>query len=99
MKSKIFNNKTKHKHELLYKIWSDFSENKIAVVALCIFLVILFVAVFASLISPTDPYDLSTVTIMNARLAPMEEDFSGTIYWLGTDGAGRDMLSAIFYGL
>ena len=88
-----------NKHELLSKIWSDFSENKLAVGALFFFIIILFVAIFASVISPTDPYDLSTVTIMNSRLAPMEEDFSGNIYWLGTDGAGRDMLSAIFYGL
>ena len=88
-----------NKYELLAKIWSEFSENKIAVVALVCFSIILFVAVFASVISPTDPYDLATVTIMNSRLAPMEEDLSGNIYWLGTDGAGRDMLSAIFYGL
>ena len=88
-----------NKHELLSKIWSDFSENKLAVGALFFFIIILFVAIFASVISPTDPYDLSTVTIMNSRLAPMEEDFSGNVYWLGTDGAGRDMLSAIFYGL
>jgi peptide/nickel transport system permease protein len=88
-----------NKYELLAKIWSEFSENKIAVVALVCFSIILFVAVFASVISPTDPYDLATVTIMNSRLPPLEEDFSGTVYWLGTDGAGRDMLSAIFYGL
>ena len=88
-----------NKYELLAKIWSEFSENKIAVVALVCFSIILFVAVFASVISPTDPYDLATVTIMNSRLPPLEEDFSGNVYWLGTDGAGRDMLSAIFYGL
>ena len=29
----------------------------------------------------------------------MSEDFAGNLYVLGTDGAGRDMLSAIFYGL
>ena len=85
-----------NKYELLAKIWSEFSENKIAVVALVCFSIILFVAVFASVISPTDPYDLATVTIMNSRLPPLEEDFSGNVYWLGTDGAGRDMLSAIF---
>ena len=88
-----------NKYELLAKIWSEFSENKIAVVALVCFSIILFVAVFASVISPTDPYALATVTIMKSRLPPLEEDFSGTVYWLGTDGAGRDMLSAIFYGL
>jgi peptide/nickel transport system permease protein len=36
---------------------------------------------------------------MNSRLPPGTEDFAGNVYWLGTDGAGRDMLSSIFYGL
>ena len=36
---------------------------------------------------------------MNSRLPPFSEDFSGNYYLLGTDGAGRDMVSALFYGL
>ena len=79
--------------------WRDFSVNKIAVFALFIFLSILFVAILAPLVSPTDPYDLNSVSIMNSRMPPMSEDFAGNLYVLGTDGAGRDMLSAIFYGL
>ena len=81
------------------KFWSDFSESPTAVVALIVFVAILFIAVFAPVISPTDPYDLASVDIMNSRLAPGSEDFDGNVFWLGTDGAGRDMLSAIFYGL
>ena len=77
----------------------DFSSNKIALIAFFIFLLILFVAIFAPLVSPTDPYDLNTVSIMNSRLPPFSEDFSGNYFLLGTDGAGRDMVSAIFYGL
>lgn len=79
--------------------WNDFSESKVALISFFIFIIILFIAVFAPIISPTDPYDLSTVSIMNSRLPPMSEDFSGNVYILGTDGAGRDMLSALFYGL
>ncbi len=79
--------------------WRDFSVNKIAVFAFFVFLLILFVAIFAPLVSPTDPYDLNSVSIMNSRMPPMSEDFAGNLYVLGTDGAGRDMLSAIFYGL
>ena len=77
----------------------DFSSNKVALVAFIIFLLILFVAIFAPLVSPTDPYDLNTVSIMNSRLPPFTEDFSGNYFLLGTDGAGRDRVSAIFYGL
>lgn len=56
-------------------------------------------AVFAPLIAPTNPYNLSTVSILDGRLAPGEKMFDGTIAWLGTDGAGRDVLSSILYGL
>ncbi|MDG1737898.1 MAG: ABC transporter permease [Paracoccaceae bacterium] len=56
-------------------------------------------AIFAPLIAPTNPYDLATVSILDGRLAPGDEMFDGTIAWLGTDGAGRDVLSAIIYGL
>ena len=56
-------------------------------------------AIFAPLIAPTNPYDLSVVSIMDSRLAPGEQMFNGTVAWLGTDGAGRDVLSAIIYGL
>ena len=83
----------------LRKFWSDFSESPTAVIALFIFFLILFIAIFAPWVSPSDPYDLTSVDIMNSRLPPGSEDFSGNFYLLGTDGAGRDMLSAIFYGL
>jgi peptide/nickel transport system permease protein len=78
---------------------SAFADSNMAMLALGMLLVIVFIAVFAPLISPQDPYDLAVVSIMDSRLEPGEQMFSGTTAWLGTDGAGRDMLSAIFYGL
>ena len=78
---------------------AEFSSNRIAALAFIIFILILFVAIFAPFVAPTNPYDLASVDIMNSRLSPGTEDFSGTTFWLGTDGAGRDMVSAIFYGL
>ena len=56
-------------------------------------------AVFAPLIAPTDPYALATVSILDGRLPPGGQMLDGTVSWLGTDGAGRDVLSAILYGL
>ena len=79
--------------------WVDFSANKIALISLLIFFSIVFVAVFAPIVSPTNPYDLSSVDIMDSRLPPGSKNYSGQIFLLGTDGAGRDMLSSIFYGL
>jgi peptide/nickel transport system permease protein len=57
------------------------------------------VAVFASLISPQNPYDLAEIDILDGRLPPGSESLSGKSFMLGTDDQGRDMLSAIFYGL
>ncbi|MGY9055740.1 MAG: ABC transporter permease [Alphaproteobacteria bacterium] len=82
------------------RFWSEFSESKIAVVALGVFAMIVFVALFAPWISPQDPYDLGVIDIMDGRLAPGGTTFDGsTTFWLGTDDQGRDMVSAIFYGL
>lgn len=78
---------------------SDFTEHKVAVAALIVFAAIVCVAVLAPLISPQDPYDLAVIDIMDSRLPPRSESMSGTHFWLGTDDQGRDMLSAIFYGL
>ena len=78
---------------------SDFTESKLAVAGFFVFLCILFIAVFAPWLSPTNPYDLASVDILDSRLAPGEKMMTGTTAVLGTDGLGRDMLSAMFYGL
>lgn len=56
-------------------------------------------AVLAPFIAPQNPYDLATLSVMDNRLAPGASSMSGSIYWLGTDAQGRDMVSAILYGL
>lgn len=78
---------------------SDFFESRVASAAFAVLSVIIFIALFAPWIAPTDPYDLAVVDVMNSRLPPGAQDFSGTTFWLGTDGAGRDLLSAMFYGI
>ena len=78
---------------------SDFFASKVATAAVAVFAVILFIAIFAPWISPQDPYDLMVVDVMDSRLPPGEQSLNGMTFLLGSDGAGRDMLSAIFYGL
>ena len=78
----------------------EYFSSKIAAVALVLLIVTLFVAFGAPWISPQDPYDLASLEIFDSKLPPGSvSEFSGMTYWLGTDGQGRDMLSAIFYGL
>jgi peptide/nickel transport system permease protein len=50
-------------------------------------------------ISPQNPYDLGALDLMDSRLPPGSAAVDGMTYWLGTDAQGRDMLSAILYGL
>lgn len=78
---------------------SDYCESKVAVAGAIGVLIIAFIALLAPLISPTNPYDLATVDIMDSRLKPGEEMMNGVTAVVGTDGMGRDMLSSMFYGL
>lgn len=61
---------------------------------------ILLIAVLAPWLAPQDPYDLLSLDILDARLPPGSVSSSGAFhYWLGSDAQGRDILSAICYGL
>lgn len=78
---------------------SDFTDSRLAVLAAVLLVIIIILAVFAPWIAPQDPYDLAVVSIFDARLPPGSQSMDGVTFWLGTDGAGRDLLSAIIYGL
>ena len=83
----------------LQRFLENFFESKVSTGAFAVLLFILILGLFAPLISPTDPYDLAKVDVMDSRLEPGSKSYTGMTYWLGTDGAGRDLLSAILYGL
>jgi peptide/nickel transport system permease protein len=60
---------------------------------------IVALAVGAPAIAPQNPYDLAQLDILNAGLPPLSRSADGHLFLLGTDDQGRDVLSAIFYGL
>ncbi|MDO1583006.1 ABC transporter permease [Rhizobium oryzicola] len=62
-------------------------------------LILLLTAVLGPLLTPQNPYDLAVLDILDAKLPPGSQSMDGLTYWLGTDGQGRDMLSAMIYGL
>ncbi|WP_372574094.1 ABC transporter permease [Ruegeria jejuensis] len=78
---------------------SEFFESRIATVALCLLGLIILLAVLAPWITPQNPYDLAQVDVLDGRLPPGSEAFAGYTMWLGSDGSGRDLYSAILYGL
>ena len=56
-------------------------------------------AALAPWIAPQNPYDLAQLQLVDSRLPPLTHTAEGAVRWLGTDDQGRDMLSAILYGL
>ncbi len=83
----------------LRRIAGDFVANPVAVIGLVLLVLIVLAAVFAPLLSPQNPYDLAQLDVMDSKLPPGSKAPAGGTFWLGTDDQGRDMLSAIFYGL
>jgi peptide/nickel transport system permease protein len=83
----------------LARIARDFAESKLAIAGLVGFVAIVAAALLAPWLAPQDPYDLAQLNILDGRLPPGAESITGETYWLGTDDQGRDMLSAILYGL
>ena len=81
------------------RAWSEFAENWIAVGALVVIVALIAVAIVAPWITPQNPYDLTQLNIMDNMLPPGERSMDGKLYLLGTDEQGRDMVSAILYGL
>ncbi|MBL3575067.1 ABC transporter permease [Rhodovulum sulfidophilum] len=71
----------------------------LALTGLVIVTLLMIGAVFAPLIAPQDPYDLAQLDIMDGRLGPGSQSMTGMVYLLGTDDQGRDLFSAILFGL
>lgn len=84
----------------LRRFLRQYSANPVAVAAFAVLALLHVVAIGCHWIAPQNPYDLAVVSILDAELPPGSPSADETMrYWLGTDGAGRDLVSAILYGL
>ncbi|WP_300304665.1 ABC transporter permease [Ferrovibrio sp.] len=81
------------------RIAAEFAESKLALFGLAVLVILLVAALVAPWLSPQDPYNLAGLDIMDARQPPGEISAEGLRFLLGSDGQGRDMLSAMLYGL
>lgn len=78
----------------------DFKRSPVTIVSFVVVLMLILLAVFADLIAPTDPFDAKSLNLLNGFTPPMEPNaFTGETFTLGTDDQGRDLLSAIIFGL
>ncbi len=84
----------------IQRFWRQFAKGRVGTIAAGFLLLLIVVALFAPFIAPQNPYDLGVVSILEAEKGPGSYSNDGQHYYLlGTDGAGRDVFSAILYGL
>jgi peptide/nickel transport system permease protein len=81
--------------DLLYA----FRRSPLAITASVITLAFFAAAIFAPLLSAQNPFDPAQLQLMNSRIPPLWEADGQAPYLLGTDEQGRDVMSAILYGL
>lgn len=84
---------------LLIRQMGDLVASPEAAIGLLVLGALALAAIFAAWIAPQDPYDLMQLDIMDNMLPPGSQLASGITAWLGTDDQGRDLLSAIIYGM
>ena len=81
------------------RFWREFCENRVALAALLVVAATILLAILAPFVVPQNPYDLASLALIDARRPPGYVGRGGFVHWLGTDAQGRDLLSAILYGL
>ena len=76
----------------LLGFWSTFSKNRMGVVGLLMLVAIVILAVFAAILAPYDPTTSAGINSSDIYNPPTTE------HWLGTDDAGKDVLSSFIFG-
>ena len=79
-------------------VWHSFRTSPVAMLAAAVTLVCVVCALFAEVVAPHNPFDLATLELLDSLKPPAWLESGETRYPLGTDGQGRDILSALMYG-
>jgi len=79
-------------------LWYSFTHSPSAMIAAVLTVIMVGASLGAPWIAPHEPFDLSTVSLLDSLLPPAWEDGGSPQYLLGTDDQGRDVLSTILYG-
>jgi peptide/nickel transport system permease protein len=80
-------------------LFYSFRRSRLTMVAAAVTLLFFLVAILAPVFSVQNPFDPSQLQLMNSRIAPLWTADGQSPFLLGTDEQGRDVLSAILYGL
>ena len=77
-----------------------FRRSPVAMVSAAVSLLLILSAIFAPLIATTNPFDPTSLNLMNGFTPPMAPNaFTGESFVMGTDDQGRDVFSTILYGM
>jgi peptide/nickel transport system permease protein len=80
-------------------LFYSFRRSKITIVAAVVTALFFLLAIFASVVAVQNPFDPAQLQLMNSRIPPLWTADGQSPFLLGTDEQGRDVLSAILYGL
>jgi peptide/nickel transport system permease protein len=80
-------------------LFYSFRRSRITMVAAAVTLLFFLLAIFASVLSVQNPFDPAQLQLMNSRIPPLWSADGQSPFLLGTDEQGRDVLSAILYGM
>ncbi len=79
-------------------LFYSFRRSPITVVATLVVVTLILSAALAPWIAPHNPFDVGTLSLLNSELPPAWIEGGDPAFLLGTDGQGRDVLSALLYG-
>jgi peptide/nickel transport system permease protein len=77
----------------------SFIRDPLAVVSFIVIAGLIICSFGAPIFAPYDPYDQTTIDIMDSEIAPIWDSAGDERFLLGTDPQGRDMLSTMLYGM
>jgi peptide/nickel transport system permease protein len=80
-------------------IFYSFRRSRTTMVAAVITILFFLAAILAPLLSVQNPFDPAQLQLINSRISPLWTADGQSPFLLGTDEQGRDVLSAILYGL
>ena len=80
-------------------IFYSFRRSKLTMVAAAVTLLFFLLAIAAPLLAVQNPFDPAQLQLINSRIAPLWTADGQSPFLLGTDEQGRDVFSAILYGL
>src|SRR5258705_12174722 len=80
-------------------IFYSFRRSRMTMVAAAVTLLFFLLAIFASQLAVQNPFDPAQLQLMNSRISPLWTADGQSPFLLGTDEQGRDVFSAILYGL